>query len=46
MPPERRAALAAVAQQDNLMDVEDDIAARYIVNLPAAIATLMPKNRV
>lgn len=46
MPPERRAPLAAVAQQHNLMDVEDDIAARCIVNAPAAIATLMPENTV
>ena len=46
MPTERRVALAAVAQQHNLMDVEDDIAARCIVNPPAPIATLMPKNRV
>ena len=46
MPTERRIALAAVAQQHNLMDVEDDIAARCIVNPPAPIATLMPENTV
>ncbi|MEC9182788.1 MAG: aminotransferase class I/II-fold pyridoxal phosphate-dependent enzyme, partial [Pseudomonadota bacterium] len=46
MPTERCIALAAVAQQHNLMDVEDVIAARCIVNPPAPIATLMPKNRV
>ena len=46
MPPERRAAIAAVAQQHNLMDVEDDIAARCIFNPPAPIATLMPENTV
>ena len=46
MPPERRAALADAAQHHNLMIVEDNIAARCIVNPPAPIATLMPENTV
>ena len=45
-PPERRAALADAAQRHNLMIVEDNIAARRIVNPPAPIATLMPENTV
>ena len=46
MPPERRAALADAAKRQNLMIVEDDIAARCIINPPAPIATLLPENTV